>query len=445
MRKTIVMLILCSPLAWTAAREGYRLYEDRRWSPQTYKVAEGQEPSRAELERIKKAADAIVELPDGAVGTIVRLDRPPPGFDAVTLDRAVREHVKKRAQGRKAVDDARLEAADVEKKITDTLKRIRGNDGRPRDRQVELKNLKVSLDDYERLKVRDLDLLASARAEEAWPKLDTEHPRQALDTFYKNLDGWSPGVSDSKLPGAEKVKSHAEAYRKYLEDHRSAKGAFAVRLVGEARERMVLWVHGAKVVQLLHDPARSRLEQVDEIGTLAEDNPPDQFEKTARRLVQALCGDVLKTEPLDEMVLLTSDDAEPELVPRKDVKVEMKNGETISLGPPQPAEYSLQPNQIKSFSLPMGRIIEPPSDAKVPPLKGTKYSAAIRAFNTDRDQIKHWSEPVLKKLRETCEAHAADLARGGGARSGGSTLIKRIDSLLEIVVKHPNLFVNPVP
>jgi hypothetical protein len=445
MRKTILMLILCAPLAWIAWREGQRLYDAWRWSPQTYKVAEGQQPSRADLEKIKKAADEIVDLPDGAVGTIVRLDPPPPGFDAVSLDRAVREHVRKRAQGRKAVDDARLETAGVEKDIEGALKRIRGNDGRPRDRDVELTKLKVALDDYERLNVRDLDLLTSARAEEAWPKLEREHPRHTLDNFYKNLDGWSPGASDSRLPGEEEVKGHADAYRKYLEDYRSAKGAFAVRLVGEARERLVLWVHGAKVVQLLRDPAKSRLEQVDEIGALAEDNPPERFEKTARQVIQALCGDLLKTEPLDEIVLLTSDEAEPEPVPRKEVKVEMKNGETIPLGPPQPDEYSLQVDQIKSFSLPMGRIVDPPGDAKVAPLKGTKYSDAIRAFNTERDRIKHWSEPVLKKLRETCEAHATDLARGGGARSGGSTLIKRIDSLLEIVVKHPNLFVNSVP
>ena len=207
----------------------------------------------------------------------------------------------------------------------------------------------------------------------------------------------------------------------------------------------MLWELGTKVVRLLDDPAKSRVEQVDEIAVLAEHDPPDRFEKTARRLVQILCDDLLKDEPLDEMVFLIDVEAEPELVARKDVMVEMKNGETVPLGPPQPDEYTLQPEQIRSFSLPMGRNIESPADAKIALLKGTKYSDAIRAFNTERDKIKHWSEPVLKKLRETCEAHATDLARGGGARSGGSTLIKRIDSLLEIVVKHPNLFVNSVP
>ena len=137
--------------------------------------------------------------------------------------------MKKRAQGRKAVDDARLETAGVEKDIEGALKRIRGNDGRPRDRDVELTKLKVALDDYERLNVRDLDLLASARAEVAWTKLERDYPSQLLDTIYNNLNRWSPGASDSKLPAEEEVKSNADAYQKYLEDHRSAKGAFAVQ------------------------------------------------------------------------------------------------------------------------------------------------------------------------------------------------------------------------
>jgi hypothetical protein len=122
----------------------------------------------------------------------------------------------------------------------------------------------------------------------------------------------------------------------------------------------------------------------------------------------------------------------------------MKSGQTVPLGPPEADEYSLQSDQIKYFVLTDNRTVDPPSDPKIAPLKGTKYSDAIRAFNTERSQIKQWSETVLRKLRDTCGKYAAELASAGDSKSGGR-LIKKIDSLLEVVFRHPNAFVTSAP
>lgn len=197
---------------------------------------------------------------------------------------------------------------------------------------------------------------------------------------------------------------------------------------------------------MLPEPSARRADHLEAIAKLTENNPPARFGTTARRLVQVFCGDYLKAEPLDEMVLLVSgNDNETEQVLRKDVKVVLKDGKTVVLSPSGFDEYNLPRDRLDYFLLPMGGSRDPPGDKDVAPLKGTKYSDAIKAYNEKRNRIKHWSEPGLRDLRATCEAHKADLAQGGGEKAGGRTLIERIDRLLEIMHKHPNLFVASEP
>ena len=101
MRKTVLMLILCAPLFWTALQEGRRFYEAWTWSRTPPSKSDDPEHAKtaAELKRIKKEVDAIVEMPDSVAATIVGLDRKPADFGKGRLEKAVLDHVTKREQG----------------------------------------------------------------------------------------------------------------------------------------------------------------------------------------------------------------------------------------------------------------------------------------------------------------------------------------------------------
>ncbi len=62
-----------------------------------------------------------------------------------------------------------------------------------------------------------------------------------------------------------------------------------------------------------------------------------------------------------------------------------------------------------------------------------------------REGIKQWSSQELDKLLDTCKKNESKLKQGGGAGSGGQTLIDRITKLREIVHSHPSLFASDVP
>jgi hypothetical protein len=97
------------------------------------------------------------------------------------------------------------------------------------------------------------------------------------------------------------------------------------------------------------------------------------------------------------------------------------------------------------FELMMGGIHEPPpADSNIAPLKPTAYSVAVKAFNDERARIKRWSEQALMDLRKICEQHKDALDRGG-SRPGGPDLIDRINRLLPVVRRYPNLFVASQP
>jgi hypothetical protein len=68
----------------------------------------------------------------------------------------------------------------------------------------------------------------------------------------------------------------------------------------------------------------------------------------------------------------------------------------------------------------------------------------VHAYNSELRKVTHWSQAELTRLREVCEPHRETLARGGD-RTSGPTLIARIDALLEIVRRQPNLFVAATP
>ncbi len=452
MRKTVLMLILCAPLFWTAWLESRRLYDVLTRSQASTRKTDDPEHDRAvkTREKIKKDADAIVNLPDDVAATIVRLDPPLPGFGKAGGDTsglqqrlvsAVRDHVIDRGHDRKMIEEKRLGVTGLENNIKDALEGVRDRDKPESQRKEALEGLDKLLKVYKDQDLYNAELRASAEAESAWTKLDNGHPRGDLDKLYAALDHWSPGTSDDTLSSAAAV---AGLYRDFVEGHRAAKGAFAAGHLQEANERLALWDLAAKVVKRLQEPSSRRDEHLEEIAKLVENHPPPPFVKSARRLAQELCRDYLKPEPLDDDVLLNGGNGD-EPVPRNKVTVVLKNEKSIPLSDPKDNEYTLPRDQIDYFKLPMGETRNLPEDKNIAPIKGTKYSDAVLAFNTERNQIKQWSDTSLRKLRDICEAHKEDLVRSVDPKAGGRTLIDRIDRLLKVVQQHPNLFVAPEP
>ena len=446
MVKTLLVLVLCAPFGWVAWNEGRRLYETSRMPGQnlTPDLANDPAPS-AELARVKKSAEAIVGLSDAVSATAIRLIDPPEGSPSSgPLADALLALTRVREEGHRVVEEARLKAAAAEQEITDLRSHLVDDKGRVGDRSAELARLEQRLKDYATLEAHDPELLGTARAEVDWAKLEHEHPKVTLDELYDRLDRWTPDAPESALPSVGDLSPHLAAYRVFLDANGLAKSSITP-LVQEARERVVLWDRASRLVELLHS-RKDRDDQIRSVVSLvAEDTPLPRFEASARRLLRALCGDFLKPEPLDQRVLIVSDDqAVPESFPRDQVVVRWKDASLVSLDKSEFDEYTLPRDKVENFAVPGGGIRNLPRNPQIAPLRGTEYSEAIRAYNAQRAKVTHWSENELIKLRESCLPHKAALSRGSSG-SGGPTLIARIDSLLEIIRRHPNLFVASAP
>ena len=231
--------------------------------------------------------------------------------------------------------------------------------------------------------------------------------------------------------------SHAASYRDYLKEHESAKGAFAVKLTRLAKERLELARGGAKLIDLLNasvkpaagaGPAKARIEAIAALVKLNDEDPPDRLRTSLRRVARLLCDDFVKKEPFDDFVQVLNDKTY-DTVKRKDVSIHPKNGDDELLGPD--GEYSLKADQIDLLTVKDDTLGPFPSGSS--PLKGTRYSDAIKAFNDERTNIKQWSVEELGKLLDICVQHKSDLETGGGADPGGRTLIDRITQLRDIV------------
>jgi hypothetical protein len=189
---------------------------------------------------------------------------------------------------------------------------------------------------------------------------------------------------------------------------------------------------------------RDRLDQIHAIVEIARDEPPARFMETARRILQALCGDLLRPEPLEDTVLVYTDsDAAAERCSRKLLVIRWKDQSRVTLEKSGFDEYTIPRDNIENFQL-GDNVFDPPDDKKIRPLQGTDYSNAVHAFNLERARIKQWSEPELTRLRQFCEPHVPELSRGAD-NAGGRTLVARIDALLTVVRRHPNLFVATTP
>ena len=151
-------------------------------------------------------------------------------------------------------------------------------------------------------------------------------------------------------------------------------------------------------------------------------------------MARELCDDLLKAKLYDEKVKLITGNSN-ETVKRKDVFIKLRDEEEAKPLEPQGEldEYTLKPEQVENVVL-AGEVREPPAGG-VSPLQGTPYSDAIKDFNTQRDQIKQWSEVELTSLRDSCLLKKPVLDGGGGTGSGGPTLILRIEGLIKIVAK----------
>ena len=372
MIKNLLVLALCVPFGWFAWNESRRLYEMSRMPGQPLTADPPADPD-AELARVRKSAEAIVGLSDAVSATAIRLSGPPEGSPASgPLADTLLALARAREAGHRVIEEARLKAAAVEQEITDLL------------RQGRFAELEQRLKDYATLEVHDPELLGTARAEVDWAKLEHEHPKATLDELYDRLDRWTPDTSESVLPAVGDITPHREAYRVFLDAHGSAKGA-AIPRVQEARERVVLWDRGSRLVELLHS-RKDRDDQIRSVVSLvAEDTPLPRFEVTARRLLRALCGDFLKPEALDQAVLIVSDDqAVPESFPRDQVVVRWKDASLVSLDKSEFDEYTLPRDKVENFAVPGGGIRNLPRNPQIAPLRGTEYSEAIRAYNAQR-------------------------------------------------------------
>jgi hypothetical protein len=253
------------------------------------------------------------------------------------------------------------------------------------------------------------------------------------------IDGWSPKKPETGPIERQKFGDYVERYGAYVKEHGLAKGPVAVKLVREATERLALAERGGKLVQILKSGAKGRLEQISAVVNLDDDSATDRIRSTLRHLARELCDDLLKRELYDEKVKLITGNSN-ETVKRKDVFIKLRDEEEAKPLETQGGldEYTLKPEQVENVVL-AGEVREPPAGG-VSPLQGTPYSDAIKDFNTQRDQIKQWSEAELTSLRDSCLLKKPVLEDGGGTGSGGPTLIPRIEGLIKIVRQDPRLF-----
>ena len=444
MRKNLLILVLCGPLFWLTWEEAKRLYVVSTWAPPKASEDDGTDrPSKAELAKAKTAAEALVAPADGVTASVFRLDSQtlvPATGDPLTT--TLVNHAAKRAERKKKLVGHKLDSSDIEKKINDARNQMLGGDGWPKrlDAALErsLATLRQELDRYEK-NVHDPELLASARAEVAWPELNDKLPRAALLEAYDLIDGWSPKKPETSPIERQNFGDYVEHYGAYVKEHGLAKGPVAVKLVREATERLALAERGGKLVQILKSGAKGRLEQISAVVNLDDDSATDRIRSTLRHLARELCDDLLKRELYDEKVKLITGNSN-ETVKRKDVFIKLRDEEEAKPLEPQGGldEYTLKPEQVENVVL-AGEVREPPAGG-VSPLQGTPYSDAIKDFNTQRDQIKQWSEAELTTLRDSCLLKKPVLDGGGGTGSGGPTLIPRIEGLIKIVRQDPRLF-----
>ena len=371
-------------------------------------------PRPEALEKAKQSAGAIIDLPDAVTAVVLRLDPPPHGPPQESpVGNIVVAHAKKRAERAAEVEKAKDDGQEVENQIVEILKKMRGPDGRA---VVSNRDLEGKLEEYKD-KVHDPDLIASARAEADWPAREHDFPQAALDRQYEEIDQWSPEAAGKKPLSRAMFDSHAASYRDYLKEHESAKGAFAVKLTRLAKERLELARGGAKLIDLLNasvkpaagaGPAKARIEAIAALVKLNDEDPPDRLRTSLRRVARLLCDDFVKKEPFDDFVQVLNDKTY-DTVKRKDVSIHPKNGDDELLGPD--GEYSLKADQIDLLTVKDDTLGPFPSGSS--PLKGTRYSDAIKAFNDERTNIKQWSVEELGKLLDICVQHKSDLETGG--------------------------------
>lgn len=448
MKKILIILVLCSPLGWVAWVESLRLLNDGRIPIGVDTDDDEPKGDNAALDNAKKKADEVLKLSDDLVRSAVTLEDPPETSESGIIARELASVARSRKDHRKNVERQQDKAGDLANEIEENLKTLR-QDGRPRDVPEDArKALMANLAEYEGLEVRDTNLIDSARAEAAWPKLDREHSRHDLDLLYEKLDRWTPQNLDLGLQTRESVKGHADAYRDYLGNYGKVKRSEAAALVREARERFELWSRGATLVAEVKDreapkpnrvPAKTDAVRVRTVAELATtENPPEKFVTTARRLARILCGDMLPEEKLDEVVAL-NDGGTTRQIPRASLGIIWKDGSAATtLDKSRFNEFNLKVADVNGFVYNNESFDLPPDNA--PPLTPTDYSKAVNAFNEERARVKRWSDEDLARLRAVCDQHRDVL--GGNPKSGGKTLIDRIDALTDVVHRYPALFSN---
>lgn len=448
MRKTILILLLCAPLGWVVWREASRLlgdwFDGRTFAglatlEKTDKSQESEAKRESDaLARARGDVDKVLKLPNEYVRAAVALDDPPEALPGAgdTVGQVIAGLAEERRRGREKIEAALKEAADLESEIDAKLTSLRsGNDSA----KPLLERL---LNEYKKKSLRDNDKLESAAAEVDWPALERDHKRRDLDDLLEALDRWTPGGNATAALKTD-AATHADAYRKYLDDHARVKERSpAAPRIAEARERYELWVRAAALVTVLkgiEENSAGRVTTAAPIRAVAEagttNNPPLRAVTTARRIARTLCAELLPREDLDPTVLF-NDTGVFTRVPRSKLGIEWKDGGMTTLEKSGETEFTLKPEKVRSFMV-SNTTVDLPRDGS-PPLKETDYSKAVNAYNAERATVKWRTAEELSRLKTICERNRTELERDPG--STGKTLLTRINELLNVFQRYPEFF-----
>ncbi|MGE3820047.1 MAG: hypothetical protein AB7I30_11535, partial [Isosphaeraceae bacterium] len=428
MIKSISLLLLCAPLGWFAWVELNRV-TGLTGAPRSIPLERNDDlgaddPSPTESSNW----DAVV--PDEAVTAFLTLGPPPSRDSAGRMTQALYAFAvaRKRVDQSEAVEKARSNDARARRELDD-LRQALIRERVPTSARVN--SLQSALDDYQAGSVFDAEFAEAVSADVAMARLDLRAGPLILDQALASYAKGTPEEADFS-PDSTEIRGHLKEFEAYLKRYGGGgpPGPSAEALAAIV-EREALWRLLLKLAEGVEAPdPETRLVAVAKLAT--EPNTPSRFRSVAAPLALKLADQFLKPEPLDRVVeLVFNEFARSDLVERDKLRIYwhdppqgVPQGVTLEDSPLD--EFAIKREQVEYFATPTGtRNVVKGQDA--PPLKPTRYSVVIAEFNALRGRTPPvtWNEAFLYKLLRYCEGQKDVLAKGGGAGSGGPTLIER--------------------
>ena len=167
----------------------------------------------------------------------------------------------------------------------------------------------------------------------------------------------------------------------------------------------------------------------------SQDQDAKDFLETGRDLIGKICESVLPKEDLDIRVIISN---AGEAVPRDDVTVSLKGKREVKLKDRKDNEFTIDDAQIDQVFYNGGNRQRPNI---APWLKPTKYTEAIRAYNSALSKFSKWNLKDLLELSASIQGEHATALKAE-TNLTGSNLPDRIEKLLEVFKKHKKLLAN---